>query len=153
MHNVLALGIIMQKDGSQPIHLPVMLSEQRLKCLFSSRHTPIIHMKTDLLNPKGHFFPFFFVHTRFCCTKIVISFRYLLVESGKRECSSRARARKYRQTVEMLTLKNRDQAAIDLDDTLPFEDGEEGVDGLADFGTGTGEAELAGGETGDALTG
>ena len=110
-------------------------------------------MKTDLLNPKGHFFSFFFVHTRFCCTKIVISFRYLLVESGKRECSSRVRAKKYRQTGEMLTLKNRDQAAIDLDDALLFEDGEEGVDGLADFGTGTGETEFLGGETGDALTG
>ena len=50
-----------------------MLAEQRFKFLFSSHHTPIIHTKTDLLNPKGRFFSFFFVQIRFYGTKIVIS--------------------------------------------------------------------------------
>ena len=33
-----------------------MLSEQRFEFLFSCRHTPIIHTKTDLLNPKRQIF-------------------------------------------------------------------------------------------------
>ena len=35
-------------------------------------------MKTDLLNPKGHIFSFFFVQTRFHDTKIVISSYYIV---------------------------------------------------------------------------
>jgi hypothetical protein len=40
-----------QKYGGQPIHLAVMLFEQRFKFPMIC-HTLIIHTKNDLLNPK-----------------------------------------------------------------------------------------------------
>lgn len=55
VHHVFALSIVVQKQGGQPIHLPVMLSEQRFKYFFSFPHTLIIHTKTNLLNPQDHF--------------------------------------------------------------------------------------------------
>ena len=42
--------IVVKKYGGQPIHLTVMLSEQLFEFLLIC-HTPIIHTKTDLLNP------------------------------------------------------------------------------------------------------
>ena len=107
MHNVLALSIIVQKHGCQPIHLPVMLSEQRLKCLFSFRHTPIIHIKTDLLNPKGHLFSFFFVQTRFHGTKIVISSYYII---GRKRKSYREKQLKQKKFVLLIQKDNTDVA-------------------------------------------
>ena len=50
VHHILALSIVVQKDGGQPIHLTVMLSEQLFEFLLIC-HTLLIHTKTDLLNP------------------------------------------------------------------------------------------------------
>lgn len=55
VHNVLALGIIMEHDACQAVHFTVMLLEERCK-LFSVRHTSIVHMKVDLLNHKWKLF-------------------------------------------------------------------------------------------------
>ena len=56
MHYILALCIVMQKYGGQPIHLAIMLHEQLFEFLLIC-HTLLIHTKTDLLNPKRQLFP------------------------------------------------------------------------------------------------
>ncbi len=55
VHNILALGIIMEHDACQAVHFTVVLLEERCK-LFSVRHTSILHMKVDLLNHKWKLF-------------------------------------------------------------------------------------------------
>ena len=55
VHNILALCIVVQKYGGQPIHLTVMLSKQLFEFTLIC-HTLLIHTKTDLLNPLWQFF-------------------------------------------------------------------------------------------------
>ena len=55
VHHILALSIVVQKYSGQPIHLTVMLLEQLFEFPLIC-HTLIIHMKTDLLNPKRQLF-------------------------------------------------------------------------------------------------
>ena len=55
VHHILALSIVVQKYGGQPIHLTVMLSEQLFEFLLIC-HTLLIHTKIDLLNPLWQFF-------------------------------------------------------------------------------------------------
>ena len=50
VHYILALSIVVQKHGGQPIHLTVMLSEQFFEFTLIC-HTLLIHTKIDLLNP------------------------------------------------------------------------------------------------------
>ena len=57
VHHILALRIVVQKHGGQPIHLTIMLLEQLLKFLLC--HTIIIHTKNHLLNPKRQLFSIF----------------------------------------------------------------------------------------------
>lgn len=58
VHHVFAFRIIVQKQDGQPVHLPIMPHEQRLKVLCPVCHTLYIHTKNDLLNPRGGFFLF-----------------------------------------------------------------------------------------------
>ena len=55
VHHILALRIVVQKYGGQPIHLTVMLSKQLFEFTLIC-HTLLIHMKTELLNPLWLFF-------------------------------------------------------------------------------------------------
>ena len=54
VHYILALRIVVQIHGGQPIHPTVMLLEQLLKFLLC--HTFLIHTKNHLLNPKRQLF-------------------------------------------------------------------------------------------------
>ena len=49
VHHILALHIVVQKYGGQPIHLTIMLSEQRFEFPLIC-HTLLLHTKTNILN-------------------------------------------------------------------------------------------------------
>ena len=74
VHHILALRIVVQKHGGQPIHLTIMLLEQLLKFLLC--HTIIIHTKNHLLNPKWQLL---FRHERACCSNAILSIFYCAV--------------------------------------------------------------------------
>ena len=58
VHHILALSIVVQKCGGQPIQLTVMLFEQLFEFTLIC-HTLLIHTKNELLNPKRQLFIFF----------------------------------------------------------------------------------------------